>query len=285
MCLTGSNTQAIRLPRMSIEITTRCNLRCRSCAVGIPTQKETVHLNLSEVRMYLRRIFEVADYVDSMEFTGGEPFLHQELPEMIRAYMEYRDRFRQFLIVTNGTVEPGEELLRALREYKDCGEIHVSDYGIRPEVTDGVIAAIRTAGVRVRVDRYWGDDPYQGGWVEPGEVISHGRSETQRKEVFSRCGLARNGGCWRLHKGRLHFCARSARCFDEGLSFPKEYLDFTDGSSPEERRKKLCSLLRLSSLRACDYCNGDMGTADGTKRILAGVQVKQGNLLGEENGV
>jgi len=259
---------------MSIEITTKCNLRCKSCAVGIPTQKEIIHLDLSTVGTYLERIFEVVDHVDSMEFTGGEPFLHRELPEMIRAYMEYKDHFRQFLIVTNGTIKPGDKLLSVLREFKEYGEIHISDYGICPEKTSDVVAAIQSTGVRVRVDQYWGDSPYQGGWVEPGEVVSHGRSEEQLKSVFSNCGLAKNGGCWRVHKGQVHFCARSCRCADEGYMFPDEFVDLMDNTSVAEKRIKLQSLRNKAYLRACDYCNGDMGTTDEAKRIPAGLQVQ-----------
>lgn len=266
----------IHLPRMSIEITTRCNLRCKSCAVGIPTQKEAIHLELAEVQTYLKKAFEIVDYVDSLEFTGGEPFLHRDLPEMVRSYMAYRERFGRFLIVTNGTIPLESSLLSVFKEYRECGIIHVSDYGLYPERLHHLVDLLEKNGISYRVDQYWGDNPYQGGWVDPGEVAAHGRTEEQLAETFSSCGLVRNGGCWRIHKGQLHLCERSCRCVDEGYLFPDEFIDLLDDSvSTEEKREKLYALQnKMPYLRACDYCNGSMGTKDLTKRIAAGVQIK-----------
>lgn len=263
----------ILLPRLSIEITTRCNLKCKYCSVGIPTQKEILHLDLKTVRELLEKIFEVVDYVESLEFTGGEPLLHEQLPEMIRAYMQYKQYFGRFLIVTNGTVPIHQELLSVLEEYQGYGIIHISDYGLSPARTKELVETLEKIGFPYRVDKYWGDDQYQGGWVDPGEVVSHSRTPEQLADVFSGCGLVVNGGCWRVHKGQMHICARSCRCADAGYVFTEDFVDLLENTSVEAKRAKLRELRRKIFLRACDYCNGDMGTTDPAKRIPAGVQV------------
>lgn len=266
--------ERIVLPRLSIEITTRCNLNCKFCAVGIPTQKEVIHLDVATVKLYLQRIFEIVDYVESLEFTGGEPLLHEKLPEMIRTYMEFKSHFGKFLIVTNGTVKLSESLLSVLEEYKNSGVIHVSDYGAAPECTKTLIACLRSIDFPFRVDKYWGEDQYQGGWVDPGAVASHGRSQEELAGIFKNCGLALNGGCWRTHKGQLHFCARSCRCADEGFVFQDEFIDLLDeNASIEEQRDKLRRMREKAYLEACNYCNGTMGTKDPSKRIPAGEQL------------
>lgn len=265
----------IILPRLSLEITTRCNLKCKYCAVGIPTQKEVIHLDVATVALYLHRVFAVVDYVESLEFTGGEPLLHESLPEMIRTYMTFKSRFGKFLIVTNGTVSLSESLLSVLKEYKDSGVIHISDYGIAPDCTKSLIANLESIHFPFRVDKYWGDDQYQGGWVDPGAVVSHNRSQEQLASIFANCGLALNGGCWRTHKGQLHFCARSCRCADEGIVFYEDFIDLLDDTeSISEKKRKLLALREKSYLNACDYCNGTMGTKDPAKRIPAGIQTE-----------
>ncbi|MBD5117666.1 MAG: radical SAM protein [Clostridiales bacterium] len=264
----------IILPRLSIEITTRCNLKCKYCAVGIPTQKEVIHLDVATVRLYLQKVFEVVDYVESLEFTGGEPLLHESLPEMIHTYMDFKPHFGRFLIVTNGTVKPTDSLLTVLEQYKASGIIHISDYGLAPARTKDLIYNLEQIGFPYRVDKYWGDDQYQGGWVDPGAVAPHGRTQEQLTNIFANCGLSANGGCWRTHKGQLHFCARSCRCADEGFVFPGDFIDLLDpASSIEEKRAQLRALRQKQYLKACDYCNGTMGTKDSSKRVPAGEQL------------
>lgn len=266
--------EKIILPRLSIEITTRCNLKCRYCAVGIPTQTEVIHLDASDVRLYLRRIFEVVDYVESLEFTGGEPLLHGQLPEMICDYMKFKPKFGRFLIVTNGTVVPSNSLLSVLEEYKADGIIHISDYGLYPDRTKSLMESLEKIGFPFRIDKYWGDNQYQGGWVDPGPVAPHNRTTERLTDIFANCGLSANGGCWRVHKGQMHFCARSCRCTDAGIVFPDDFVDLLDDSiSIETKRSELRALRRKSYLHACDYCNGTMGTKDPAKRIPAGVQI------------
>ena len=268
--------EKIKLPRMAIEITTRCNLRCKYCTVGVPTQKRIIHLSLDTVKGYLKTLFEIVDYVNSLEFTGGEPFLHESLPEMIESYMEYSDRFGQFLIVTNGTVKPSERLVEVLEKYREKGVIHISDYGVSPERTAELITLVDKIGIKYRVDCYHGDDQYLGGWVDPGEVKSRNRSVDQLKTVYSSCGLVKNGGCWRVREGKIHICMRSCRCIEEGFIFEDDWLDFMDTTKTiEEKRNKLLQLINGSYLHACDYCNGDMGTKDPSKRIPAGEQINK----------
>lgn len=265
----------IILPRLSIEITTRCNLRCKYCAVGVPVQKEAIHLHPLTVRQYLEEVFQLIDYVKSLEFSGGEPFLHEALPEMINNYMEYKQYFQQFLIVTNGTVKISRNLIETLEKNKKYGVIHISDYGLCPEQVNELIKQLDEIRFPYRVDRYWGNDAYQGGWVDPGQVASHGRTKGELESVFKKCGLALNGGCWRIHKGQLHFCERSARCFDEGFVFKDEFITLLDGSlTLEQKRDKLRAIMNVSCLNACNYCNGDIGTSDKSKRVPAGIQVE-----------
>lgn len=267
--------EQIVLPRLSIEITTRCNLKCKYCAVGIPTQKEVIHLDVTTVALYLQKIFTVVDYVESLEFTGGEPLLHEQLPEMVRAYMQYKRHFGRFLIVTNGTIPMKQELISVLKEYKEDGIIHISDYGLYPERTKKLIDTLEEIGFSHRVDKYWGEDQYQGGWVDPGDVAAHNRTQEQLSDIFSNCGLVVNGGCWRVHKGQLHICARSCRCADEGIIFYEDFIDLLDDTeSISEKKEKLLALRQKSYLNACDYCNGTMGTKDPSKRVPAGIQAE-----------
>ena len=263
----------LHLARLAIVITTRCNLKCKLCSVGIPTQREHYHMELNDFNSAVDRIFEVVDRVDSLEFAGGEPLLHSNLPHMIEKYMEYKNRFKQWLLVTNGTVQIGKDLMAVLSEHKQYGVFHISDYNIYPEKTNTLIETLDKIGFKYRVDKYHGDGQYQGGWVDPGLIEPRNRSKEALTDVFSNCGLVKNGGCWRLYKGKIHLCTRSCRCIDEGLDFPDDYLDLFDTRTDDaEKADKLRTILSGPYLEACDYCNGDLGTIDKSKRFPAAEQ-------------
>lgn len=264
----------IKLPRLAIVITTRCNLKCKLCSVGIPTQKDAYHIAMEDFEKQLGIIFSVIDSVDSLEFAGGEPFLHSDLPLMIEAYMRYKDRIKQWLVVTNGTILPGNDLIDALIKFNNFGKLHLSDYNINPDKTKQLVKLLDEIGFKYRIDKYYGDEQYQGGWVDPGQVISRNWSNEELCNIFANCGLVKNGGCWRLYKGKIHFCTRSARCIDEGFDFPSDYVDLLDNKTDiKGKSEKLNKIINAQYIMACDYCNGDLGTNDMSRRFPAAEQI------------
>lgn len=263
----------IILPRLAFIITTRCNLKCKYCTVGVPAQKVPYNMSFSEFKSELGSVFEIVDSIGSLEFGGGEPFMHSGLSLMIETFELYKDRFRQWLIVTNGTIPISDELFETIEKHKGHGIIHVSDYNVYPDKTSEFIKTLDKIGIKYRVDKYFGDNQYQGGWVDPGEIVSRNRNTDELRQIFSNCGLVQNGGCWRVYKGKIHLCARSCRCLDAGFDFPNDYVDLFGSSKIEEKTKKLQSIINAPYIMACDYCNGDLGTKDKSKRISAGEQV------------
>jgi hypothetical protein len=160
-----------------------------------------------------------------------------------------------------------------LRKYRENGIIHLSDYNIHPERTSALISLMDEIGISYRVDKYYGDDQYQGGWIDPGEMVSYQRTEDELRNVFKNCGIIKNGGCWRLYKGKIHICTRSARCADEGIDLPSDYIDMHDSTTTlDEKSNKLRSLIDAEYIMACDYCAATLGTKDPDKRIAAGTQ-------------
>jgi len=73
-----------QLPVLSeVALTYRCNLRCSFCYAGCNcTRGNSAEMSTDEVKKVLRVIREDAD-VPSVSFTGGEPTLRTDLPELI----------------------------------------------------------------------------------------------------------------------------------------------------------------------------------------------------------
>lgn len=76
-------------------VTSACNAKCRHCFYPINQRKQ--ELTLEEIT----RLLETMPPIRLLLFSGGEPFLRKDLPEIIRAYHE-RSRFFTASIPTNG---------------------------------------------------------------------------------------------------------------------------------------------------------------------------------------
>jgi len=95
----GFNT----LPVLSeIAVTYRCNLSCRFCYAGCGCRKDndSTELSTGQVKEILRIRREEAE-VPSVSFTGGEPTLREDLPELI-GYAKGLGMWTN--LITNGTM-------------------------------------------------------------------------------------------------------------------------------------------------------------------------------------
>ncbi|MDR1062239.1 MAG: hypothetical protein LBL83_13760 [Clostridiales bacterium] len=264
----------IELPMINLCPTMRCNLSCKLCGVLVPHYSCRPHMSLAEFADTLRAVFEIADHVGKLQITGGEPFLHRELPEMIDECFKHSGNFDRLWLFTNCAVPPAPRLIGALRGHKSKVLVHCSDYGAKPEVASMLLAALSENGIEYRYQKYYGEDQYYGGWVDQGDFVPHGRAEAELRDVFARCSHVRRGGSWYARGGQMHWCGRSARGCEVG-KVPlraEDSLDMLAGSA-DERRARLRELMRAEYILACDYCNGLYGSEDGGARRPAGEQM------------
>lgn len=268
--------EQLKLGKFTLIITTRCNLRCKLCCEYVPQNKPFPDMTLDECRKLLNAFFDVVDYVDILHLSGGgEPFLHRQLAELAGLCMEYGRHFGKLMLFTNCTVAPTQPLLDTLRRHRDKIVVQVSRYGIKPEKEAEVLAVLESAGVALKVEQYYGEEQSFGGWVDFGRFEPHGRTPEELHGIFQNCAVTRDmGGNWRGRDGKVHWCSRSQRGLELGMipDFPKDYVDLFDHSSREEKREKFRAIQKAGYLLACDYCSGDQGTADITKRYAAAEQ-------------
>jgi radical SAM protein with 4Fe4S-binding SPASM domain len=92
----------IELPILSeVALTSACNIKCRFCYAGCTQKKKHAELDTEGFKKVLDTIRHDAE-VPSVSFTGGEPLLFDDLPELIH-YASAINGMRVNLI-TNGTL-------------------------------------------------------------------------------------------------------------------------------------------------------------------------------------
>lgn len=94
-----------KLPILSeVAITYRCNLKCTFCYAGCNCTTNPVgddrEMSVEEIWSVLRKIYQQAK-VPSVSFTGGEPTLRRDLPELVGYAKELGMRVN---LITNGTM-------------------------------------------------------------------------------------------------------------------------------------------------------------------------------------
>ncbi|OPZ23646.1 MAG: hypothetical protein BWZ02_03146 [Lentisphaerae bacterium ADurb.BinA184] len=143
-----------------VALTARCNLRCRFCYLDDGAATTGAEMDTAEVKRVLDTIRREAQ-VPSVSFTGGEPTLRPDLPELIR-YARDEAGLRVNLI-TNGT-RLTAALVAALREaglHSAQVSVEAPEAGVHDTLTQVAgshaeslagVARLREAGIRVHTN-------------------------------------------------------------------------------------------------------------------------------------
>lgn len=262
------------LKKVNLTPTMKCNLKCKLCGVRVPHYEYCPQMTMDEFKSSLDAVFEMVDYVEKLQITGGEPFMHPLLSEMVSYCCKYQKQFGKLWILTNGTIPMKDGMRGVLEQYKEIIVFHISDYGVRQEVTKALVEEINKIGCECHYLKYFGDEQYYGGWVDQGDFVCHNRSVQENKKVFETCSQVVCGGFWYVRHGQMHWCGRSVRGTELGKVplHEMDYVDIFEGTR-EERRNRLKELMNCSYITACDYCNGNYGTEEAEKRYAAGEQL------------
>ena len=126
-----ASLQVMRTPReVEIQITSRCNLRCRYCSFFDNPEPEYLDLPTGE---WLRFFDELGALgVMKTTLTGGEPFLREDLPLLVDGIVRNRMRFS---ILSNGAaIRDG--MAEYLASTGRCDGVQVSVDGSGPATHD-----------------------------------------------------------------------------------------------------------------------------------------------------
>jgi len=129
-----SEDQALNImstPRsVDIEVTSRCNLRCRYCYYYDNTTVEYRDLSTEEWLQFFDELGRCA--VMDVTLQGGEPFIRRDLSQLIEGICRNRMRFS---ILSNGTLID-DAIVAFLADTGRCDFVQVSVDGSCPETHD-----------------------------------------------------------------------------------------------------------------------------------------------------
>jgi SynChlorMet cassette radical SAM/SPASM protein ScmE len=123
--------QVMRMPRsIDLNITTRCNLRCSYCSHFGSAGEVEGDLPTEEWVRFIQEMGRAA--VMDVCLSGGEPFLRQDLEQIISAIVANRMRYS---ILSNGTLI-NNEMASFLAKTGRCNAVQISLDGSAPKTHD-----------------------------------------------------------------------------------------------------------------------------------------------------
>ncbi|GAB4540835.1 MAG: hypothetical protein Fur0020_10170 [Thermodesulfovibrionia bacterium] len=121
----------MKTPRaVDIEITSRCNLRCKYCSHFTSAGDVRYDLPMDEWLKFFKELNRLS--VMSVCLSGGEPFYREDLKAIIQGIVDNRMRFT---ILTNGTLIT-DEIASFIAETRRCDNVQVSIDGSNPMAHD-----------------------------------------------------------------------------------------------------------------------------------------------------
>ena len=259
------------LSKIDTVITSRCTLRCRDCNLFIGYANHHADMKLEDLKMNFDIFFDSVDYVYEYTLLGGEPFLHDELDQILSYLMEnYSDRIGKVNLISNGTVVPCESVLGLMKKYEMT--VHISDYtqsvNYRKKLAE-VIKAFSQKGIEYYVipNNTWKDVKY------PREEY---QTDDPRKHMLL-CGHSTHS----VANGRLYWCdpAFAAECFTGFNAKIDDSLDLVKNKENNSKYEATRNILKYmlgdvnerGYMSICEKCAG-VGR-DNSEIVTAGLQM------------
>lgn len=244
------------IPYMTALITSSCTLRCRDCNNLIPLFIRGNFVLAEKVLQDVNRVCDAIDYCICMNITGGEPFLHRDLNQIINGITS-NDKIAFVEVITNGTLLPTQEVIKSLKNEKVI--VKISEYQGYTQ-TAKLTELFKMEGIRFLVK-----DNLQ--WVDSGGVERRNKEYEQIKYEYLSCWSGKF--CKSIYNGRVYACARAAFLHELGVSnHPSDYLDI----DKSDLRERLLDFYLQEYVDACDFC--DHADLEYKKIIEAAIQCR-----------
>jgi organic radical activating enzyme len=242
--------QKVHIFQTDVLVTEKCNLACSFCNMFIPHYELPKHRDIQIILSDIDSYFNLVDYVSIFHLVGGEPFLHPNIKNIIEYILEkYSDKIDKFIITTNGTVLPREEILEVLKNNNVI--LSISNYSNKLEKLKSKVERVVDTYKISNINHYVRNNIE---WYDFGDLrIKNNMSEEELINHFDSCTAPFRG----LNDGKFYYCHLNTSAVLTKL-FPlndNDYVNLSDVSS-EDLIKFDLGFTELGYITFCDNCNG-----------------------------
>jgi len=252
---------------MDYNSTLRCNLNCDGCLNLNNEIENPREQSLDDFKQHIDAVFEKIDLCYSFHFSGGEPFLSKELPDIMHYLADnYGSRIYDKFVITNGTILPSDNLLNAMRPNAGVGGywVFIDDYrGTVP------LAQKRIPEIEKRLCDY--GISYKVVRVNNWYNLKYGTEKYYSYDDIAMIYHRDNCNTFlqNFEDGRIYSCCYEAFAYKAGLIDHVDFLDIRSASKAEILEYRL-GYTQTGYVDMCRHCQG---IGEDTSFIKPAVQI------------
>lgn len=238
---------------VQITLTERCTLKCEKCAHACwNVNNYSVDMSLNDAKKSADYFFSMFDLVNEFVLIGGEPFLYENLKEIIKYIGEkYRKKMIVFSLTTNGTIIPDDEVVELFDKYNMT--LRVSDYSVTlPGLKEKYKKLYeKFDGKDVRV---WKTNDTNA-WFDYGfGEFNRNNNINDLKNAFRKCRTE----CREIREYKYYYCVMARSVSDNmNLNIGKDdYIDLRNVIDRKEILEFELGNIKKEYLDMCNYCRG-----------------------------
>lgn len=252
-----SNTQnPLYTYNISLIVNQRCSLKCKCCTSYMneyPTNKR-INIPYERIADDIDKFFGAMDSVGTVTVMGGEPFMHPDLPKIVKKLLEKKN-FGLVSVATSGTYPIKPEMLEGLKDKR----VNVSFSNYEQSLTDKQIKVmhesietVRNSGVAYTVGVTLAE------WLIPSTLYDlHDDEQTMIKKKQACVQPPR---CMHLKNGKLHPCDFGNALYSLGIAdYKTDYVDLENSNDISDLKEKLRKFIDQPYYRTCGHCDFSMG--------------------------
>lgn len=261
------------LRSLDIVITTKCSMKCESCANLMQYYKSASSTD-EKILESVKKVSDNVDHISEYRIIGGEPLMNKNWAKITKSVFD-QDQSRTVYIYSNATICPKQSDLDLIKDKNIY--FYITDYDELSRNMENTIQTLEKNNI-----------PYfrkpAGNWVDCSQIRKHNRSPKRLKQVFKECCAK---FLFTILSGKLYTCPFIANA-DQLKAIPMTKTDYVDllNENDEKIKSKITKLVKMKNFfPACDFCDGrphDPANAleyAGKGLIKAGKQVPKGQTL------
>lgn len=225
-----------------------CTLRCKNCCEKVPYMPHDIRhfVDAETVVKDINKMAEACEFLTLLEFIGGEPFLHPELPRILEEVKKIVN-IGMIHIFTNGTVIPTDDLCKSLHNQRIT--VYLSNYQVSyPENMRKNVDMTVQKLTEYHVQFFFGK---KTNWSDFSSYELQCADEEMLIKKFPDCFLH---NCNRLMEGKLYVCPHQYSGIMMGEISDSNTLNIYDYSA-EELASELEKFKKYAYIDACKYCS------------------------------
>lgn len=225
-----------------------CTLKCKHCCEHVPYLKNKKFSSPEVIISDCRKIANACEFIKYIELIGGEPFLHPNLVEVVKALLEI-ENVGYIKMFTNGTIVPDKEMVDLLKNPRVVLNFSNYEGQVNGKLAEN-IQMFKKILFDERIDYIFSESKI---WTDWGDFNLRNRTNEQTAYNASHCFIY---NCHRVYNGILYRCPHQYAGIEMGYieDIEGEYVDLNK-TSDCDLGVKLEAFENLPFTEACKRCD------------------------------